>query len=120
MHHVDMFYLTTSIFHLTIHVTTSAKINNARNYIYVRYHGNVECSRHSAFVNASLLRTDIRADVFPPQIRCHQNAGLLFAKSFGNEKVQIVPSSTKLAGVYLRFKKIVFKENVLDREIKNC
>lgn len=84
--------------------------------IYIWYHRNVKCSRHSAFMNACLLRSNVRANVFSPQIRCHQDAGFLLAISLGNEKVQIVPPSTKLAGIHLRFKQIIFKDNILERE----
>jgi len=52
-------------------------------------------------MTASFLQIDVRANVFP-QICCYQDA-LLLAKSFGNEKVQIMPTSTKLADVFFFF-----------------
>lgn len=74
-----------------------------RKIIYVRYHRNVECSRHSALVNASFLRPDVSADIFRPKIRCHQDAGLFLAVCFGYQKVELVATPTELAGVHLCF-----------------
>lgn len=52
-------------------------------------------------MNAGLLRADVNADVSRPEIRRHQNAGLLLAVRLGHQEIELVTASAELAGINL-------------------
>lgn len=74
---------------------------------YVRYHGEVERRRHPALVNAGFLGADVSADILRPEIGGHQDAGLLLAICFRDEKIELVTPTAEFTCVHLRSPTIV-------------